>query len=138
LTGHTGTREVAFTSAGANGPLAYADPWGNSETPDISGFATLSSNRSLEVLIYNHHDDWDVHGEYTIELEIANLPFDGEELVVRHERIDQPTATHTPNGCARASRCTRRQGSARRSKRARVWNSWSRRGRSRLRRIRSY
>jgi xylan 1,4-beta-xylosidase len=41
------------------------------------------------VLIYNHHDDWDREGDYTIELEIIGLPFDGDEVVVTHQRIDQ-------------------------------------------------
>src|SRR5262245_64022599 len=84
-----GAQEIAFSSTGAKDPLAYADLWGSGETPDISGFATLSGNQRLEVLIYNHHDDWDAQGEYAIELEIANLPFDKDELVVQHQRIDQ-------------------------------------------------
>ena len=41
------------------------------------------------MLIYNHHDDWDLRGEYAIELEIANLPFDADEVLVTHYRIDQ-------------------------------------------------
>jgi xylan 1,4-beta-xylosidase len=86
---HMGVQEIAFSSTGAKDPLAYADQWGNDETSDISGFATLSSSSSLEVLIYNHHDDWDRQAEATIELEIANLPFEGAELLVTHYRIDQ-------------------------------------------------
>ena len=75
-----GTQQVAFHSSGAKDPLAYADLWGTGETPDISGFAALSGSHSLEVLIYNHHDDWDRSDDYEIELEIANLPVDGDEL----------------------------------------------------------
>ncbi len=41
------------------------------------------------MLIYNHHDDWDRKGNSTIELEITNLPFDSDEVVVTHHRIDQ-------------------------------------------------
>ncbi len=84
-----GAQEVAFSSSGAKDPLAYADQWGNDEMADISGFATLSSGSSLEVLLYNHHDDWDRQAEYTIELDVANLPFGGDELIVTHYRIDQ-------------------------------------------------
>src|SRR5262245_307461 len=84
-----GTRQVTFNGTGAKDPLAYADQWGSGETPDISGFAALNGSQSLEVLIYNHHDDWDMHGDYGIELELTNLPFDGDELVVTHYRIDQ-------------------------------------------------
>lgn len=83
-----GTQEVLFQSTGAQDPLTYADMFGYGEAPDISGFATLSGNKSLEVLIYNHHDDWDVSGEYEVDLEIDNLPFDGGDLVLKHYRID--------------------------------------------------
>jgi xylan 1,4-beta-xylosidase len=84
-----GAQEVAFVSTGAKDPLAYTDRWGTGEAPDISGFATLSGGKSLEVLIYNHHDDWDLSAEYAIELEITNLPFAGNELVLTHYRVDQ-------------------------------------------------
>jgi xylan 1,4-beta-xylosidase len=84
-----GTQEVLFESSAAKDPLSYADLNGRSEEPDISGFATLSGSKSLEVLIYNHHDDWDLSGEHAIELEIANLPFDSSDLVLKHYRIDQ-------------------------------------------------
>lgn len=85
---HTGTTEVAFTSSNAQNPLDYADLWGTGVEPDIAGFAALNGNQSLTVLIYNHHDDWDRREDYTIELEIANLPFDSADLVVQHYRID--------------------------------------------------
>jgi xylan 1,4-beta-xylosidase len=84
-----GTQELAFESSGAQDPLAYADLWGSGEAPDIAGFATLSGSKGLEVLIYNHHDDWDLSGEYAIELEIANLSFSENELMLRHYRIDR-------------------------------------------------
>src|SRR6185503_19584593 len=71
-----GTQELRFASSAAKDPLLYADSIGRGEEPDVAGFATLSGGKSLEVLIYNHHDDWDVGGEYTIELEVVNLPFD--------------------------------------------------------------
>jgi xylan 1,4-beta-xylosidase len=84
-----GMQQVAFSSAGAKDPLAYADQWGNGDGPDISGFAALRGSKSLELLIYNHHDDWDLDDDYEIDLEIANLPFAGDALVVTHHRIDQ-------------------------------------------------
>jgi xylan 1,4-beta-xylosidase len=83
-----GTQELAFESSGAKDPLSYADLNGSGETPDIAGFATLSGSQGVEVLIYNHHDDWDLHDEWPIELAIDNLPFDSSELVVKHYRID--------------------------------------------------
>ena len=41
------------------------------------------------MLIYNHHDDWDLSEVYEIELEINNLPFEKKSLELRHYRIDQ-------------------------------------------------
>ncbi len=84
-----GTQELAFTSSGTKDPMAYADPNGFGESPDISGFATLAGNKEVAVLIYNHHDDWDLHESQTIELTIDNLPFDGDTLKITHHRVDQ-------------------------------------------------
>ena len=87
-----GTQQVEFESSAAKDPLQYADLWGFEETSDVSGFATLSGNKSLEVLIYNHHDDWDRKEEVEVELEVKNLPFPSDDLWLRHYRID---ATHS-------------------------------------------
>lgn len=84
-----GNQEIFFESGGARDPLAYADRWGSDEAPDVSGFATLSGDKSLEVLIYHHHDDWDLAGECTIKLVVKNLPFSAKDLLVRHYQIDQ-------------------------------------------------
>lgn len=83
-----GQQEVLFESTGTKDPLTYADKWGNAEPPDISGFAALSGNRNLSVLVYNHHDNWDLSGDYTVELSIENLPFDSDEVLLKHYRID--------------------------------------------------
>ncbi|MCJ7550710.1 MAG: beta-xylosidase [Anaerolineae bacterium] len=84
-----GDQEISFESSGSKNPLAYTDPNGDGEGPDISGFATLSGSRQLAVLIYNHHDDWDMAEPYGIEVDIDNLPFDQRDLILRHYRIDQ-------------------------------------------------
>jgi xylan 1,4-beta-xylosidase len=84
-----GQQEVFFESTGMQDPLTYADLIGSGRAPDISGFATLSGNRSLEVLIYNHHDDWDLSGQCAVAVEIESLPFEAKELVLKHYRIDQ-------------------------------------------------
>jgi len=83
-----GTQQVAFESSATKDPLQYADLWGFEETSDVSGFATLTGAKSLEVLIYNHHDDWDRKDQVEVELEVANLPFGEEGLTLRHFRID--------------------------------------------------
>jgi xylan 1,4-beta-xylosidase len=87
-----GTQQVAFESTGAKDPLQYADLWGLDETSDVSGFATLTGNKSMELLIYNHHDDWNKDEQVEVEVEVRNLPFGGERLSLQHYRVD---ATHS-------------------------------------------
>lgn len=83
-----GEKAIHFESSGTQNPLGYDDKNGRGNPPDLSGFATLTGNRKLSVLIYNHHDDWDIDGETTVNLSIANLPFDTSQLTMRHYRID--------------------------------------------------
>jgi xylan 1,4-beta-xylosidase len=83
-----GDQEARFVSSGAKDPLKYSDPCGFGEAPDVGGFAALSGNKALTVLIYNHHDDWNLHGETTVDLTIERLPFDAPELRIEHYRID--------------------------------------------------
>jgi xylan 1,4-beta-xylosidase len=83
-----GVQRVFFESTGSKDPLAYSDICGRGEVADISGFATLSSNESLEVMICHHHDDWDATGEIEVALEIEKLPFNTNELTLKHYRID--------------------------------------------------
>jgi len=85
---HMGHQEIAFTSSAAKDPLTYADSFGRGETSDISGFATLAGNQALAVLIYNHHDDWDLQSEQALDVEIANIPLVGPNLRLQHYRID--------------------------------------------------
>jgi len=55
----------------------------------VDALASLSGQKRIEVMIFSHHDDWDVRGEYNVELEVANLPFKNEYVVVKHYRIDR-------------------------------------------------
>src|SRR5579859_4206616 len=83
-----GMQQIGFTSSCAQDPLSYADQIGRQNACDIAGFATLSGTKQLEVLIYNHHDDWDRQQEAVIMLDITNLPFDTSTLELWHYRID--------------------------------------------------
>jgi xylan 1,4-beta-xylosidase len=84
-----GPQEIHFESTGAQDPLKYADHWGRGQAPDISGCATMSDDQSVQVLVYCHHDDWDVTGEHEVKVEIQNLPFAASPLVLRHYGIDR-------------------------------------------------
>ena len=91
-----GTNEVAFTSSGDKDPLQYTDMNGMNETPDISGFATLSDGKSLEIIIYNHHDNWDLQEEWEVALNIANLPFEASKFQLTHYRVDNAHSNAYP------------------------------------------
>ena len=84
----TPTPEVRLVSSGAKNPLDYTDHNGFGETSDISGFAALAGNKTLTILIYNHHDDWDLQASNEIALTIENLPFASQPLTLHHYRID--------------------------------------------------
>ena len=91
-----GSQEVFFTSSGAKDPLQYPDLNGMTRTPDVSGFATLTGSKSLEILIYNHHDNWDLSEDWQIELEVANLPFETSTFRLAHYRIDRAHSNAYP------------------------------------------
>ncbi len=83
-----GDKQVSLISSGAKEPLNYADPFGRGVGPDIDGVAALSGNKNLTVLVYNHHDDWDLNGDTLVALEVANLPFEAVRYRVEHYRVD--------------------------------------------------
>ncbi|HLV35623.1 MAG TPA: hypothetical protein VKY59_10940, partial [Spirillospora sp.] len=84
-----GSQAVQFHSTGKQNPLAYADENGFGEEPDIAGFAALSDSATLTILIYNHHDDWNMQADYPISVQIDNLPYASAGVTIRHYRIDQ-------------------------------------------------
>jgi len=83
-----GDRAVSFISSGTQNTREYADIWGMENAPDVSGFATLSGNHQLSILVYHHHDNWDLDNIETVNLSIENLPFEANTATLRHYRID--------------------------------------------------
>jgi xylan 1,4-beta-xylosidase len=53
---------------------------------EISGMATKNDDGFIQIMIYSHNDDWDINDDYTIELEVDNVPF--HKVSLRHYRID--------------------------------------------------
>jgi len=84
----TGHRAIHFKSDSAQNPLEYEDQWGMDKPSDVSGFATLTGDHELAILIYHHHDDWDKDEEIWVDVLIDNLPFAGESMKLTHYRID--------------------------------------------------
>jgi len=56
--------------------------------PEVSGMASISDDRSMQIMVYSHHDDWDVEKEFDIQIEIGNVQ-KGDSFKVKHYRIDK-------------------------------------------------
>ena len=82
-----GTQKVELTTTKDVDPLTFTDMNGYEAGPEVDGWATMDGEDKMQVLLYCHHDDWDVKESYDIDLEIANLPIDGK-VQIRHLRID--------------------------------------------------
>lgn len=81
-----GEEKVALQSGRNLDPVAYADYFGTAEGPEIDGWATRKGDGSLQVLLYCHHDDWDVKESFDIALELGGLAAGTYEM--KHYRID--------------------------------------------------
>jgi Glycosyl hydrolases family 39. len=82
-----GNRELQFKSSQEKDVLNYADYFATTEEPEVSGLASLDDQGNLQILIYSHHDDWDNNQEFTVSLEVRNLPFAGR-VKCGHYRVD--------------------------------------------------
>lgn len=82
-----GTQKVELTTTRALDPMTFKDLNGTEEGPEVDGWATMDSEDKMQILLYCHHDDWDVHQTFDIDLAIQNLPIEGK-VQVRHLRID--------------------------------------------------
>ena len=83
-----GRKQIALQSSAEKDPLLYMDMIGSNETADISGFASLADDQRVDILIYNHHDNWDLVEDWLVEVELRNLPVDAQRYTLSHYRID--------------------------------------------------
>lgn len=86
-----GEQRVKLTSSRDIDPLTAADEYATAEGPEVDGWATVTGDDAVQVLLYCHHDDWDVAREFDIDMTVGPLPFEGSARVT-HYRID---ATHS-------------------------------------------
>lgn len=84
-----GTQRVALESTRDLDPLSFADYNGTAEGPEIDGWATTGKDGSVQVLLYCHHDDWDVRETFDVTLKVSGLPEGEGGVTVRHYRIDE-------------------------------------------------
>ena len=65
------------------------------DKPEIDGWAFRDSTDGLQVLVYCHHDDWDIKKEFDVSLSIENIPDQGP-VSVMHYRIDSEHSNGYP------------------------------------------
>lgn len=54
----------------------------------ISGIATVSEDNSIQIMIFNHHDDWENKNENEVEIKVENLNPE-TFLKLTHYRVDE-------------------------------------------------
>ncbi len=86
--GKMGDKSLHFKSSQEKNVLQFKDNFGTGEEPDVSGMAGMSGNGDIQIMIYSHHDDWDVEMDFEIELDISNYII-GEKAFISHYRIDK-------------------------------------------------
>jgi len=82
-----GSSQLQMFSSGENDIMAYADRFGSNESPDISGIATRSDDGKIQIVIYSHHDDWDIHEQCPVTVSIRGFE-SVHKAEVNHYRID--------------------------------------------------
>jgi len=80
-----GNKRIALTSSRDLDPAVFADDFGTAEGPEVDGWATTKCDGSVQMLVYCHHDDWDVKQVFPIELTLEGVT---GEYHMKHYRID--------------------------------------------------
>ena len=83
-----GDQKISLTSSQDQDPEKYADYWGEGLEAEVDGWATITGDSSVEVMLYCHKDTWETDGSVGIEFAAENLPFEGP-FKVTHYRIDK-------------------------------------------------
>lgn len=82
-----GEQRIKLSSSRDLNPSEFEDLNGTKEGPEIDGWATITGEDAVQILLYCHHDDWDLKQSFDIDLQLENLPFGGKVLI-KHARID--------------------------------------------------
>lgn len=83
-----GARKLELTASTDTSPSIQTNGAGQSpDKSDVNGLAAINNEGHIQVMIYSHHDDWDIRREYEIQLQIDHLtPNQSYRLI--HYRID--------------------------------------------------
>ena len=82
-----GSERVELESSRGFEPLKYADINGYDKGTELNGWATRRDG-GYAVLMYAHHDDWDVNDESAVHFTLDGLGGDVKQVKIRHYRID--------------------------------------------------
>jgi xylan 1,4-beta-xylosidase len=83
-----GNKSLSVLSSQEKDVLAYKDDFATGEEPEVAGTAAISESGEVQVMVYSHHDDWDIEQEFDVEVNIENCNL-GEEILLKHYRIDK-------------------------------------------------
>lgn len=83
-----GHKRLRFESTKATDPLQFQDNFGLESDPYVDGLASMSGDSKIQILLFCHYSDWDVEGEYEVNLQVDNLPYDSSKVKVSHYRLD--------------------------------------------------
>jgi xylan 1,4-beta-xylosidase len=81
-----GIDRLPLSSSRSLNPMNFEDDYGTKEGPEIDGWATKKDDGSIQILVYCHHDDWDVKQDYQVTLNVDGLD---DEYQMYHYRIDR-------------------------------------------------
>lgn len=81
-----GSKRIALESSRGLNPLDYTDKNGYDAGTEINGWATQRDDGSYAILLYAHHDDWDIDDEYAVHFTLDGL--DSNAVRLTHYRID--------------------------------------------------
>ena len=83
-----GAQLVQLESELSGSPEKHGDYWNEGGDAEIDGWATLTGEKSIEILLYCHADTWEDDITHAVELIVENIPFSGPYRVT-HYRIDK-------------------------------------------------
>jgi xylan 1,4-beta-xylosidase len=81
-------RILPVSSSGDKDLLLSRNNLGEGDAPLVSGTAVLDDNNTIRIMLFSHHDDWDVEVEQELEIAIENCPIK-DKINIKHYRIDK-------------------------------------------------
>lgn len=81
-----GNKTLESNSSQQKQPLESEDSNGFHEEAEVSCIASTSDSGNIQIMVYSHHDDWDMNENFDIKLVLNGVSMD---KTVTHYRIDK-------------------------------------------------